>query len=188
MRLTKRDKQILYFLDEFKVANGLTLEKLFFPSKQAMQRRMKQLYDLREVKREREHCDQSFIYYIKKPKKFRHDLILSDYYREFNNIVKVKQFKKEYRKIEKIRPDGLTTYFYDGKLRIAFVEVEISHKGVSTVVEKYIDLFHSGRWKGILPAFPILILVTDYNVKEKNTPFEIKVVKTNLSDVRRVIE
>src|SRR5699024_4780390 len=94
-------------------------------------------------------------YYIKKPRQLRHNLLLTDFYRELNKIATINFFDKEFS-IEHIRADGLVVYRYKNVNYIAFVEVQISNQPLD--VKKYEKLYQSGLYKNKFNGvFPMII-------------------------------
>lgn len=182
--ITKRDGKVLDFVEEFKVASTSTINELFYKNIRVAQRRLKLMVETKDLKRERYHFTDEYVYYYKKTTQQRHDLLLTDFYRELNKIVNIVSFKKEFTKIEGIRPDGVVVYQYRNKNYVAFVEVEISNKGFDT--EKYKEMYRNKNYKGILPTFPLIIAIT--NQKIEKTPFEIIKIDTDLTNLKEVIK
>ena len=77
--ITKRDLKVLNFIDEFKVATTSTIQELYYPSLRVAQIRLKKLCENNDLKRERYHFTQEYIYYFNKTKQQRHDLILTNF-------------------------------------------------------------------------------------------------------------
>ncbi|WP_193774795.1 hypothetical protein [Vallitalea guaymasensis] len=175
---------MIEFIEEFRVANTSTICELFYPSLRVAQIRLKKMTELQELKRHRYYYTNEYIYYKKRNNQLRHDLILTNFYRELNRISKVIRFDKEFDKIKGIRPDGFIVYSVNGLNYIAFVEVEISKKGLD--LEKYKRLYLGCEYKEHLPVFPLIIIITNNKIKEK-IPFGIISLKTDLSDIAKII-
>lgn len=171
MVIQERDTRLLNFLDEFKVAKTSTLIELFYPSYHVATRRLSQLTKNGDVKRERGGWSSEYYYYLKKPKHFRHSLLLTEFYRELHKIADIKHFIVE-PKFGNIRPDGIVGYTLNGKNHFAMVEVEISHKGFNS--EKY----NNFDWQSFLKYEPELIVISDYRSDCKR--YKTYKIKTNM--------
>lgn len=152
--ITDRDKKVLEFLRKFHVARTSTIEKLFYPSGRVARRRLAELHAHGEIKRERDGPGAEYIWYIKRPKQFLHNLMLTDFYRELAQKHQVTDFIKE-PTICGIRPDALIRY--NGN--VAFVEVEVSHKTLD--IGKYEQLAKSGEYKKYFHVLPPVILISE---------------------------
>ncbi|WP_427340768.1 hypothetical protein [Caloranaerobacter sp. DY30410] len=179
--ITKRDREVINFIKKFKVATTSTIAELFYPSLRVAQRRLMTLVSHRELKRERYYINQEYMYYIKKPKQLRHRLLLTDFYREIHKLgFEIEYFDNEVI-IDDIRPDGLLAYRYQNKAYIAFVEVEISNKGLN--ISKYKKLLKTGKYKKYFPVFPIIIAITDHKIPIQQDLVIIQ-VKEDLSNIK----
>lgn len=172
--LNEADYKTIEFIHEFKVASTSTITELFYSSKRTAQKHLTNLVKYKELKRERHSYSDEYIYYIKRSKQMRHNLLLTDYYRELNRKVEIVAFYKEFNKINGIRPDGFVAYIENKTNKIAFIEVEISNKGLD--LKKYYDTYVMGEHNGILPTFPKIIVVSDK--KHKNPyPIDVEFIK-----------
>lgn len=183
MIVTERDKKVLNFIEKFNVATTDTIQELFYPSIRVAQHRLKLMYDNKLLKRERDHFTAQYIYYIRKPKQLRHDLLLTDFYREMNRLTDIELFEKEFT-IDNVRPDGLIAYRYKGKSYIACIEVQIAN--IALDVEKYEKLFKSGKYKKYFPVFPLVYAITN-----KKIPYtELKIIRVNedMSNLKEVLK
>lgn len=176
---------MIEFIEEFRIANTSTICELFYPSLRVAQIRLKKMTELQELKRHRYYYTNEYIYYKKRNNQLRHDLILTNFYRELNRISKVIRFDKEFDKIKGIRPDGFTAYRIKNKNYIAFIEVELSKKGLD--MDKYKKLYLSRKYKDFMPVFPLIIILCDHKIKMGNMPFQVKIIKTDLSDISKVL-
>ncbi len=177
--ITSRDKKVVEFIERFKIANTSTIHELFYPSLRVTQNRLKVLVDHGEVKRSRSHINMEYLYYIKKPRQLKHSLLLTDFYRELNKIVNVVDFKNELA-IEHLRCDGFVAYKVNERGYIAFIEVEISNKGLD--IGKYKKLLDTGLYKAYFPTFPKLIAITNKSILDIKE-FEIIQIKEDLSNI-----
>lgn len=181
--ITSRDMKVMSFIEEFKVATTDTIQELFYPSLRVAQNRLKKLYDNKMIKRERHHFTRQYLYYIRKTKQLKHDLILSDFYREMSNILAIAKFKKEFA-IANLRSDGLIAYRQDDKNYIAFIEVQISN--IQADVNKYIKLYESEEYKKYFPVFPQVIIISDKKVKSYDD-FKVIKIKEDLTDINKIL-
>jgi len=182
--ITERDKEIIKFINEFKVAHTSTLQKLFYTSDRVARRRLSTIVEHGDLKRERYYISEEYLYYIKKPKQMRHSLLLTDFYRDIYNIVEVKYFKNEVI-LDNIRPDALMGYKYKDKYYIAFIEVEISNKGFD--IDKYKRFYITEQYKKYFPIFPLIIAITDKNISE-HKKLKIIQIKEDLSNIQDIVK
>lgn len=183
MIVTERDKKVLNFIEKFNVATTDTIQELFYPSIRVAQHRLKLMYDNKLLKRERDNFTSQYIYYVRKPKQLRHNLLLTDFYREMNRIVDIELFEKEFI-IDNVRADGLIAYRYKNKGYIACIEVQIANEPLN--VEKYEMLYFSGKYKKYFPVFPLIYAITN-----KKIPYtELKIIRVNedMSNVKEVLK
>lgn len=169
--ITQRDAQMMHFIGQFKAAHTSTIQELFYPSYRVTAYRLKTAIDAGELKRDRDGWSGEYLYYIKKPKQLRHALLLTDFYRELHKAAKIIKFIPE-PQIGNVRPDAVAGFSIDGYNRLAFIEVEISHKGFNA--EKYERL----NWQQHFPVRPEIIAITNaeasvpgYKVMSVNTEF-----------------
>lgn len=182
--LTERDNKVLDFVEEFKAVKTSTIQELFYPSLQVAQRRLRDIIKNSDLKRERYTIDSEYVYYFKKSTQQRHDLILTDFYRELHKRSDIIRFDKEFTKIQRIRPDAFVVYKHQGKNYIAFIEIEISNKGLDT--EKYKRMYLEKSYKNILPNFPQIIAVTNRNFQKQE--FKIHKLSTNLDNINLIFK
>jgi hypothetical protein len=82
--LTSRDHEVIEFVKTFKIARTDTIKELFFPSLSACQKRLKSIYEQKELYRVRDVLTKDYLYYLSKPTQLKHSLLLSDFYRELH--------------------------------------------------------------------------------------------------------
>lgn len=181
MKVMSNEKEVLNFLDIFKVATTNTIHELFYPSLRYTQLRLKQLYDAKLIKRDRDNFTSQYYYYIKKPTQTRHCLLLTDFYRELNKLAEIEIFEKEFA-INEVRPDALIGYKFKNQSYVAFVEVELSN---NPDIEKYERLFRSGKYKESLNVFPLIFYIT--NKKIPDTKLKIIQVNEDVKNLREVL-
>jgi hypothetical protein len=159
MMITQRDIQVVDFLETYKAATSSTLIQLFYPSVSVGCRRLTALTTAGAVKRERGNVSIQYIYYIKRPAQLRHCVALTTFYAGFCKQYKVVHFKKE-PTIGNIRPDAMIGYIDNDVEAVAFVEVELSNKGID--IAKY-KAFEQLGCKKYFDTMPKIIVVTDKN-------------------------
>jgi len=178
MLITERDERVLEFLEELKVARASILHELFYPSYRVAARRLFALYKEGFLKRDRVPGQYEFYYYIAKPKQVKHALLVSDTYAYLHRTTTLHEFVVE-PSIGDVRPDAVAAYERDGTKEIAFIEVELSNKGLN--LEKYEHLYISGVWKDYFPVFPKILAVTDKRVPQTSLVVEV----VQISNLRR---
>lgn len=156
MIITSRDLDIFDFLEEYRIASTSTLTALFFPSLKYAQKRLKMLFDAGRLKRARLTMNHDYIYYLKKPGNYMHDLLRTEFYRYLYLNSRIINFVSE-KQISNIRPDAIFAYEVNGKQRLGLLEVEISNKGLDT--DKYDIFYSSGEYKRYFPSMPPIYIV-----------------------------
>jgi hypothetical protein len=180
--ITKRDEKVIDFISSFHCARSQTISKLFFDNKlRQTQQRLSTLYNHKVVNRERLFYNKEFVYFTKKSSQLRHFLILSDFYATLRDIADIHNFAIEPTNIEGIRPDAITLFTIKdtNKKQLAFLEIELSNKGVN--ISKYERLKMSGDYKKYFTLFPLVIFVT--NKKIPKTDLSVLVINTDLTDI-----
>jgi hypothetical protein len=177
--VTRTDDLALNFLAEFKCARTRTLAKLFYPSLRDAQYRLANLNKHKFVQRDALFYNKEYVYFLKKSSQLRHQMILSDFYCELKSQAIINKFKVE-PTISNIRPDALIAYTHDNKTVVAFLEIELSNKGLDIL--KYENLYKSEEYKIVLPIFPKIIVVTDRKIPK--TDLEIQTISTDLSNFK----
>lgn len=181
MMLTRRDLDILNFLEEYKIASTSTLTAVFFPSKSTCQKRMRILTDNKRVKRARLTMNHDYIYYVKKPHKVMHDLLVTEFYRELYYQSKILNFVVE-KGLGRIRPDAIFGFEISGIQRLGLLEVEISHKGFD--YEKYESFYRSGAYKEWFPVMPTIYIVCNRVKLPVNSSLKYVTIKTDFSNFK----
>lgn len=158
MNLTSRDLDVIEFVTEYKVASTSTIAEVFFPSKISCYRRLQVLNSNKELNRIRDNINSEYIYFKKRPKQFRHSLLVSEFYRELHKKGEIISFKIE-PTMGNIRPDAVFGYTYHTKTYLGLLEVEISNKGFNH--GKYEKFYSSGEYKNYLPVMPTVFILSD---------------------------
>lgn len=172
--ITRRDAQVIAYLDTSKAAKTDTLFHLFYPSYPVAARRLSSLSESGEIKRERDGWSSQYCYYTHRPKQLHHALAVTDFHTILKERVDLRKYIIE-PTLGNIRPDAVAGYVSGGKEMIALVEVELSHKGFNT------DKYSAFDWKRFFPIPPLLIVVTDYRVPKM--PLQTIVCKTDFSNL-----
>ncbi|MCP3925561.1 MAG: hypothetical protein GY714_23580 [Desulfobacterales bacterium] len=183
--ITTRDNKVLEFIDEYKVACTSTIAELFYPSRRMAQNRLRKLVDVGEIKRTRYYYMEEYIYYQKKNNQFKHNLVLTNFYRELHKRSKIIRFNKEFTYFDGLRPDAFIVFSIGNSKYIAFVEVELSKKGFD--LGKYKKLYMSEKYKECLPVFPLIMVISDHKIKESDE-FNIIKIDTELERMEKLYE
>lgn len=184
--LTDRDKEIIQFLKDFKVATTTTISEIYFNSSvRPCQRRLKYLSEHGYIKSYQETVITEKIHYIrKKPVNLKHALILSEFIAKLKlNNIEVIKYKVPY-KLDNVIADAFIAIRVNNKNNIYFVEVENTKK---FDLDKYEKLYYSRMWKEIFPVFPNIIVITDKKVTINNK-FNIIEIKLDLSNLKEKIK
>lgn len=181
MMLTRRDLDIINFLEEYRVASTSTLTAMFFPSLRSCQIRLKTLAVNQKIKRARLTMNHDYIYYTKKPYGVMHDLLCTEFCRELMSRATVLQCVIE-KQLGKIRPDAVIAFKYNNKQCLGLLEVEISHKGFD--FEKYENFYRTGAYKDFFPVMPTVYVVCKNAKLPKSTQIKYVTIKTDMSDFR----
>lgn len=182
MIVRDKEKQVLEFIEKFKVATTDTLAELFYPSLRYAQQRLKKMHDSKLIKRDRDHFTSQYYYFTQRPKQLRHSLLLTNFYRELNRIANIEFFDNEFV-IEHVRADALVAYSLQGKGYVAFIEVQIANMPLD--IGKYEKLYRAELYKKYFPVFPLIIAITDKNISKS----DLKVIKVNedIENLSRVL-
>jgi hypothetical protein len=171
--ITRRDQEVISFLQSFKAAKTSTVCQLFYGSYRVCARRLCKMTQESTIKRERDGWSAEYVYFIKRPKQMRHALLLTDFYRELHKIADIKRFIPE-PTLGSVRPDAAVGFIHNGKSRLALVEVEVSNKGFDR--KKY-DAFD---WAKYFPVEPEVIVISD---RKAETRFKTTVLNTSLTNI-----
>lgn len=173
--LTSRDIKVINFLDDSNIVlTASQVGKIFYSenarddksSLKIAQKRLKKMFDIKEVKRFRDYSTQEFYYYLgsKVPKLTDHKLLIS----EFITRMAQDQFEVEWVKLEwthfqkdyHLRPDAFIKFHYIGEEFYILLEVDSSKKFTND--DKYLKLFtdrkNSTEIQEILPIYHVLIV------------------------------
>ena len=139
--LTRRDFEIIEFLDQYKVASTSTIQTFFFPSLSATRKRLKTMYEMNKVKRIRDNINNSAS-------------VTSAYSYLIKNY-NLQKFKLE-PSMGSIRPDALFGVIDNKNCFICCLEMELSNNVGK--IKKYNAWIKSNEYKGYLPVTPMLLI------------------------------
>ena len=177
--ITKRDQDILNYLDDFKISTTKQIHRIFFNglSYRCCARRLEQLEKYGHIKHTNSTIDISFAYYTdKKPVQIHHNLLRSEIYSHIINMYNVLEWHNEYS-FQNIRSDSFAYIDDHGIPFPVFLEV---HLGNSFNFDKYNILAKENDLKVIFGLMPRVVIFTDRNVSlPKNSPIKFKLVDVN---------
>jgi hypothetical protein len=180
--ITKRDQNILNFIEDFHIATARQIYSVFFAntSYRYCNTRLLYMYNQGFIKRTRSTIDNSFAYYInKKPVQTHHDLIRTQIYVLLNQYYKVEAWKNEYT-IENIRPDSFCLINDHDILFPIFIEVHLNNK---FNFDKYTNLAKTTDLKYAFGLMPRVIIVTDRDiVAPSKSEIKYKIVNYETTD------
>ena len=164
MGLTTRDLQVIRYLEKNFLINAEIASRLVYWTKNESaslniaQRRLREMFKLKQVKRVREYVGQSYTYYLSKaPTKTKHRLMMTDFISrcEMNGFkIDIEQTETEWKGLEDqygIRPDILVTFTYNEKVYQLLVEIDLTKEfSNATKYERVMNAKKAGELKGIL--------------------------------------
>ena len=156
MYLTKRDREILLFIEKYKSITIKQCSKIFYTNNKyayyQSRKRLKLLCDNKLLKRYREDMRSETIYYSDKKLSY-HDTKVIDVYAELvSKGCTIKDFKQEYiipintdnGKDKEYRADGLIEFEYQGYFYPLLIEIDYTH---FTGEKKLMDIYNSGYFQ-----------------------------------------
>jgi hypothetical protein len=175
--ITKRDQDILNFLEEFHIATSGQLHKLFFPktSYQYSSGRLLYLSEQGHIKRTQNTIGNGYAYYAdRKPVQLHHDLIRSEVYTSIKTKYNVLDWQNE-APVEHIRPDALTYINHSGIVFPVLIEIHLSNG------------FDFDKYKmDFIPIFgtnPRVVICTDRELKLPQLAIKFKLVGLDMSGI-----
>lgn len=184
--ITDRDKQVLQFLEDFKIAYTSTISIMFFNNNlRVTQRRLKFLREHGYIKSQQQHMGEEYIHYIKRaPKQLKHSLILSKFMGELKGHgIEILKYKVSY-KLENVIADCFLAIRYIDKNYIYFIEVENCK---SFNLDKYEELYYNRSWREVFPVFPSIIVISNRAVKKSNS-FNVIDTKLDFRDLNNLLK
>lgn len=189
--LTPSDQKAIDLLVMLKCATTDFFHGTVWNSLRYTQKRLSELHDYGEFKRERDSVTKQYLYWIpgNKPKNIKHALYLSFLYKELYLLpIEIIKFEGSFQLPTGIRPDGFIYYKYKNRYYANFIEIQISPKRKNDYdINKYQDYFYSGSWKkdykGIMPR---LIIVSNQTF-EKPEEFKVIQIKEDFSHISKLL-
>lgn len=180
--ITKRDQDIINFIDDFHIATSNQIHRLFFKdiSERYCNIRLKYLFELGSIKRTKSTIDNSYAYYVdKKPSQIHHDLIRAELYPNLKTRYNLLEWHNEYT-LEHIRPDAFCYISHNGIPYPVFIEIHL-HNNFN--FDKYKNLTDTMDLKAVFGIVPRVIICTDRQVTVPPIPIEFKIVDVDMSGI-----
>lgn len=173
--ITKRDQDVLNFLEEFHIGTSIQIHNLFFSntSLRYSRKRLQYLYENGLIKRTKSLIDNSNAYYIdKKPSQVHHDLIRAQVYTAMKRQYNLLDWANE-APVSSIRPDALCYIDSHGIVFPVMVEIHLNNK------------FDFDKYKGIdfralFGILPRVLIVTDRHVTIPQIGIKFKVISLDM--------
>ena len=195
--LTSRDIKLINFLEDTSLLiTAKQAATLFYKSPTnnvkssitVAQNRLKVAHELKQIKRYRDHIDQSFVYYTgKKPTKLEHKLLITDFLVKFYNEFEVVSVETEFKGLEKtygIRPDIYIVFRFGTHTVSTLVECD-NTKGF-TNGDVYSKIMKDKRAKKISYILPYPLLIISCTDKKNEHEFQPTTVKTDFTDFSKI--
>ena len=198
MGITTRDLQVIRYLEKGFLLNAEICSRLVYWTKNEKaslniaQRRLRELYKLKQVKRVREFVGQSYTYYLDKaPTKTKHRLAMADFLSrcEMNGFhVDLDNTFIEWKGLEQrfgVRPDLLVTFEYANKIYQLLVEVDLTKEFSNG--SKYAKIYKAkmnGELSNVLPHRLAVVSVCDKKPEDQEIrPIWMKSDFSNFSNL-----
>ena len=195
--LTSRDIKMINFLEDTSLLiTAKQAAMLFYKSPTnntkssitVAQNRLKVAHEVKQIKRYRDHIDQSFVYYTgKKPTKLEHKLLITDFLVKFYNEFEVVSVETEFKGLEKtygIRPDIYIVFRFGTHTVSTLVECD-NTKGF-TNGDVYSKIMKDKRAKKISYILPYPLLIISCTDKKNEHEFQPTTVKTDFTDFSKI--
>lgn len=174
--LTTRDFDIIEFVNNFKIADTSTISNLFFPSLDSCRKRLKVIFDNNKLNRVRDNINCEYVYFIKKPKQYKHSLLVTKFYGYFKDKLNISKFIIE-PTYGNIRPDAAFVYNDNGVSKVGLLEVEISNKGFDWI--KYDSFCNNGNFSEFMTVSPKVFIVGNKVNVPIESSFEYTILNTD---------
>lgn len=199
MILTKRDREILRFVEEYGSITIDQCRKIFFKGNKydyyQSRMRLKLLSDNNILKRYRADMRSEVVYYLEKRLSI-HDLKVLDVYAELIQLdADIQYFKREYiidAFKKQYRADALVEFVYNGYWYPLIIEIDYTHY---TSEKKILDIYNSNYFQKKYKEldeniFPKILLVRPIIPKEKikSDLFEVLYIDFELNGFEKVLE
>lgn len=195
--LTSRDVKLINFLEDTSLLiTAKQAAMLFYKSPTnnikssitVAQNRLKVAHELKQVKRYRDHIDQSFVYYAgKKPTKIEHKLLITDFLMRFCNEFEVISIETEFKGLEKsygIRPDIYIVFKFGARTLSTLVECD-NTKGF-TNGDAYLKIIEAKKNKKLTTVLPYPLLIISCTNHKNNHEFRPITVNTDFTDFSKI--
>ena len=196
MGLTTRDLEVIRYLEKnFLINAEIALRLVYWTKNEASslniaQKRLKEMFRLKQVKRVREYVGQSYIYYLSKaPTKSKHRLMMTDFISRMvasGFEIDLDLTEVEWKGVEdqfSIRPDVLVTFTYNEKIYHLLVEIDLTKEFTNgKKYERLINAKRNGELKGILDG-----IVGDVSVCDTKKDVNCIWMKTDFSNFSNLI-
>ena len=192
MGITTRDLEVVRYLEKNFLMSADIASRLIYQTDNAdsslniAQRRLRELYKLKQVKRVREFVGQSSTYYVgKTPTRTAHRLMMTDLLSRLKTLgaeINLDETEIEYKELEQlygVRPDMLLTFDFNGRMYQALVEVDLTKS--FTHADKYKKILEAKR-SGELPIlndYPLTVI----SVCDKKPDLNCIWIKTDWSNI-----
>ena len=198
MGITTRDLQVIRYLEKGFLLNAEICSRLVYWTKNEKaslniaQRRLRELYKLKQVKRVREFVGQSYTYYLDKaPTKTKHRLAMADFLSrcEMNGFhVDLDNTFIEWKGLEQrfgVRPDLLVTFEYANTTYQLLVEVDLTKEfSNGSKYAKICKAWREGTLDNILPHTIGIVSVCDKKAENQEIiPIWMKSDFSNFSNL-----
>lgn len=182
-----RDQQVLDMLSLLNCATLSQIYRMFYADHSQgltiCRRRMKKLYDNKLVKRERNHANTEYVYYLQKNNQFTHSLALTEFYVQLRQLAEIDKFEAE-QPYGNIRPDAMAIVGYNGYTHYFFIEVHISNNKFNQ--DKYLSYYASREWKQCFDVFPKVLILSDKKVDIMPSPLKFIQINQNCEDINKI--
>jgi hypothetical protein len=177
--LTSRDRRIIRFINDFRLASASQIHTLFFTSltQRRCQQRLNILTRQRHLSRWRGHINDEYLYFVgKKPKEVEHMLQRVDAYIQLNDRYQLTEFVPEFSFCG-IRADAYFEVWQNGYVIPYFLEVQ---RSPYFNTEKYMRPYLNDSWADRWSVFPEVIIISDLKLRiDQRLPIKFKIFQTN---------
>lgn len=176
--LTPRDKNILIYLEKYKVITIVQCSRIFFAdckfAYDVTRKRLKKLEEMEVLKSYKNKLTDEKIYFIDQMIS-AHDIYILDFYSllVFNNCKNI-EFKKEPRYLnDSIRPDAFFKFEFNNHLYFMLLEVDLNHSSMSKM-QTYERLFRNGELQKLCyGTFPLIVIMGLNTLKYESENFDV---------------
>lgn len=191
MVLTKRDRDILEFVDKFGAATTSQIQRGCFKgikdisAHKKAQARLTALYKTKHIKRDRAHLNTEYVYYHKKTKLLAHQTLLVDVYLSLlKHPGSIKEFTPEIV-LGDIRPDAKVLFDDGWYLHLFLVEIHMATNKFGQ--EKYETFLRTRAYKRYFEVFPKVLVVSDREIKFQESRIPFVRIPFNMDGIDRIL-